>query len=65
MLKNVLENISGIEIYPLISLIIFFIFFIFMMIWLFRVDKSYYEKMSNVPLEGSNNKNTDNAGGLK
>ena len=65
MYKNVLESIGGIEIFPLISLIIFFLFFVFMIIWLFKVDKSYFKKMSNLPLEGINNNFTDIDGGSK
>jgi len=67
MHKNVLESISGIEIYPLISLVIFFAFFIIIIIWLFKVDKLYLEKMSRLPLEDTNNNYTDNCndGGLK
>lgn len=65
MYKNVLENIGGIEIYPLISLIIFFFFFVFIIIWLFKLDKSYLNKMSGLPLEDSINNYSDNAGGLK
>ena len=65
MHKNVLESISGIEVYPLISLLIFFVFFVIMIIWLFRVDKSYLEKMSSLPLEETDNNYNENAGGLK
>ena len=65
MYKNVLESIGGIEVFPLISLIIFFLFFACMIIWLFKVDKSYIEKMSALPLEGTNIKYSDNAGGSK
>lgn len=65
MYKNVLENIAGIEIFPLISLIIFFLFFACMIIWLFKADKSYFEKMSGLPLEGTKIKFSDNAGGSK
>lgn len=65
MHKNVLESISGIEIYPLISLLIFFVFFVITIIWLFKVDKSYLEKMSNLPLEETDYNYNDNAGGLK
>jgi cbb3-type cytochrome oxidase subunit 3 len=49
MFKNNLENIEGIGIYPLISLMIFFLFFIVMFIWVFKADKKQLEEMSHVP----------------
>ncbi len=48
---NYLKAISGVEIYPLISLLIFFTFFMGLAIWVFRVNKSYLTKMENLPLE--------------
>lgn len=54
MYKNVLENINGVEIFPIISLIVFFIFFIVVVIWVLKADKSYLSRMSNLPLEGNN-----------
>ncbi len=41
MIRNVLQAISGIEIYPVISLLIFFTLFISVLIWFFKVDKSH------------------------
>jgi hypothetical protein len=46
-----LKAISGVEIYPLISLLIFFTFFVGLTIWVFRVDKTYLKKMENLPLD--------------
>jgi cytochrome c oxidase cbb3-type subunit IV len=51
MYKNVLENINGIEVFPLISLVVFFIFFTVIVIWALKADKSYLNKMSKLPLE--------------
>jgi cytochrome c oxidase cbb3-type subunit IV len=53
MYKNVLENINGVDIYPVISLVVFFLFFLGVVIWAFRADKSYITKMGNLPLENS------------
>ena len=58
MYRNVLEHINGIEIYPLVSLIVFFIFFVLILIWVLKSDKKHLEKMANLPLENSNNINT-------
>lgn len=48
--KNYLETIAGIEIYPIISLVIFFAFFVGLIIYVFKLDKSSIERMSNIPL---------------
>jgi cbb3-type cytochrome oxidase subunit 3 len=52
--KNHMESISGIEIYPLISLLIFFIFFVILFWWVFTAKKEYIEKVSNLPLDNQN-----------
>jgi cytochrome c oxidase cbb3-type subunit III len=48
--RNYLETISGIGIFPLISLIIFFVFFISLLIYVLRIDKKTIDRMSNIPL---------------
>jgi cytochrome c oxidase cbb3-type subunit IV len=58
MFKYYFEQIKGIDIYPIISLTIFFTFFIILLIWVIKVDKKYISKMSGLPLEGSDSKNT-------
>ena len=52
--KNHLETITGIEIYPLISLVIFFTFFVALFWWVFTAKKEYIKRMSNIPLEDPN-----------
>lgn len=52
MYKNVLESISGIEIYPIISLTIFFTVFAVMIWWVVKRDKRYIEEMASLPLDG-------------
>lgn len=54
MYKQVLQNIAGIDIYPVISLLIFFTFFMGLVVWMFKIKKSYLTKMSHLPLENSN-----------
>jgi cbb3-type cytochrome oxidase subunit 3 len=46
-----MEGITGIEIYPLISLLIFFTFFVILFWWVFTAKKDYIQKVSNLPLE--------------
>ena len=50
MYKNVLQSIEGIEIYPILSLIIFVSFFALMGIWVMKAKKSYLDSMANMPL---------------
>lgn len=49
--KGPLESIEGVEIYPIISLLIFFIFFTALFWWVFTAKKDYIKKVSDIPLE--------------
>ncbi|MEO9952406.1 CcoQ/FixQ family Cbb3-type cytochrome c oxidase assembly chaperone [Nonlabens sp.] len=49
-IKGNLENIDGVEIYPLISLLIFFFFFMGLFWWVFTAKKSHIKEVSNIPL---------------
>lgn len=49
--KNHLETITGIEIYPLISLVIFFTFFVVLFWWVFTAKKEYINTVSRIPLD--------------
>lgn len=52
--KNHMESITGIEIYPLISLLIFFIFFMILFWWVFTAKKEYIKTVSNLPFDNQN-----------
>jgi cytochrome c oxidase cbb3-type subunit IV len=52
-IKHHMETISGIEIYPLISLIIFFVFFTGLIIYVFKTDKKVIDTIANIPLESN------------
>jgi cytochrome c oxidase cbb3-type subunit 4 len=52
MYKEVLSEIKGISIYPLISFIIFFAFFSVMTIWVLKSRKNDFEEISKMPLTG-------------
>ena len=59
---NYLESISGISIYPMISLMIFFIFFMLLGVRVYLMDKKVVDEIGNLPLdekfdELSNNEN--------
>lgn len=51
MFKHYFEQIDGIEVYPLVALFIFVLFFILLLLWVFKVKKSYIQNMSNLPLQ--------------
>ncbi|WP_111683890.1 CcoQ/FixQ family Cbb3-type cytochrome c oxidase assembly chaperone [Winogradskyella tangerina] len=53
--KNHMDSISGIEIYPIISLLIFFIFFVALFYWVITAKKEYITSVSNLPLDQNNN----------
>lgn len=49
--KHHMETIAGIEIFPLISLIIFFVFFVGLSIYVVRMSKAHISEISNIPLD--------------
>lgn len=56
--KHNMESISGIEIYPIMSLLIFFLFFVGLYTWVYTYRKEKISEMSQLPFsdeEGSNN----------
>ncbi|EAQ38874.1 cbb3-type cytochrome c oxidase subunit 3 [Dokdonia sp. MED134] len=57
--KGNLENIDGVEIYPIISLLIFFVFFAALFWWVFTAKKSHIAEVSNIPLN-DNTLNSNN-----
>lgn len=46
-----MDHISGIEIYPMIALLIFFFFFLGLYIWVFTYKKEKINELSNLPFE--------------
>lgn len=50
-IRQYAETISGIEIYPMISLLIFVLFFIAVLYYVRTMDKKYVDEVSNLPLE--------------
>jgi cbb3-type cytochrome oxidase subunit 3 len=56
MYKNVLQNISNIEIWPIISFVIFFVFFLCLLWWVFTADKKFIAEMAAMPLNDKNEK---------
>jgi hypothetical protein len=46
---------SGVEIYPIISLILFFVVFVTMVMIVLKMPKTNIEEMSNLPLDNQTN----------
>lgn len=57
---NILEQIGGVEVYPIISLVIFFIMFSVTVYLILTTDKSYIDEMKNMPLDNDNDLHYDN-----
>lgn len=49
-IKHNLSSIDGVEIYPIISLLVFFLFFAGLIWWVIKVDKKYISDLKNYPL---------------
>ncbi|MEO9476456.1 MAG: CcoQ/FixQ family Cbb3-type cytochrome c oxidase assembly chaperone [Cyclobacteriaceae bacterium] len=49
--KHHMETIAGIEIFPLISLIIFFVFFVGLFIYVAKLKKPLINEISQIPLD--------------
>jgi hypothetical protein len=64
MMRDVLQSVEGISLYPIISMIIFVLFFAILIIWMIKVDKNYIKKMSNLPLEKEDENEIINTGEL-
>lgn len=50
-IKHNLETISGVEIYPIISLMIFFTFFVGLFIWVIGYRKEKIKELSELPIK--------------
>ncbi len=49
--SSYLEQIAGVSIYPIISLVLFVVFFTGVMIWIYSIDKKEIEHMENLPFQ--------------
>lgn len=46
-----LGNIEGIEIFPIIAILIFVAFFLSLLYYIYHLDKGFVSDMGNLPLE--------------
>jgi len=53
-IKHNLETIAGVEIYPIISLLIFFTFFVGLFFWVYTYKKDKIKELSELPLKDNN-----------
>jgi hypothetical protein len=51
---NYLERISGVSIYPMVSLLMFITFFILVIIFAMRTSDETVNEMGNLPLDNDN-----------
>ena len=50
-IKHHLDTITGVEIYPIVSLILFFLVFTTMLFFVFKMPKKNIEELGNLPLD--------------
>lgn len=50
-IKQYAESIDGINIYPIISLLLFFVFFVVLLYYVKKMDKEKVKEISNIPLD--------------
>ncbi|HEX2867164.1 MAG TPA: cbb3-type cytochrome c oxidase subunit 3 [Ignavibacteriales bacterium] len=60
MFSEYLEKIENVGVYPAVALVIFFVLFIILLIWVFRMDKRYIQRMKNLPLDKNKNNGKSN-----
>jgi uncharacterized phage infection (PIP) family protein YhgE len=50
-IRQYAEGIDGINIYPMISLVIFFLFFVVLLFYVKKMDKTTVKEISRIPLD--------------
>ena len=50
-IKKYAESMDGINIYPMISLVIFFLFFVVLLYYVKKMDKTKVKEISRMPLD--------------
>lgn len=50
-IRQYADKINGIDIYPIVGLLIFVIFFVTMLVYVKRMKKSSIDEMKNLPLD--------------
>lgn len=50
MIRNVLESIGGISVFPAVSLVLFVLVFAGVVVWAIRLNRRHLEHMRHLPL---------------
>ncbi len=58
--SSYLETITGVGIFPLLSLLMFVLFFTIVALWAFRAEKQMIDTMKNLPLDSEEIQSADN-----
>lgn len=61
IIKQYADQVSGIEIYPMVSLMIFTVFFAAMLFYVRKMSQDSVDEMSKLPLEMQDNNDQNNA----
>jgi hypothetical protein len=51
MYKEILRAIAGIEVYPILSLVLFVAVFAAVLVWVARLDRAHLSRFAALPLE--------------
>lgn len=51
MYKEVLRSIDGVEVFPVISLLLFFAFFVGVVVWSIKLDRQRVSELAHLPLD--------------
>lgn len=54
-IKGHMASMDGVEIYPIISLLIFFTFFVGLFWWVYTTKKDYIKEVSKLPFDNDTN----------
>jgi len=60
MFKEIIKGMEYADWYGIVSLLIFFVFFLFLLFRTMRLDKSFVQELSHMPLDDFNNDHNDN-----
>lgn len=53
-LKGIMGSIDGVEVYPIVSLLVFFVFFVVLGFYVYKMSKSHINEMKQAPLDDTN-----------
>jgi cytochrome c oxidase cbb3-type subunit IV len=53
-IKQYAETMKGVDVYPIISLLVFILFFTLLLVYVIKMDKKLVKDISNIPLDNEN-----------